>query len=181
MTERPNDPLLLLGKLLALIIQGVCALVGGLLALLIPAILIYQGKITDGALDLSETVVAKFPFPGITLMGLIIVILAATFLFFGRIRAIIGTVGQGDPFIPENAQRLSVMAWLLLGVQVLAVPVGVLRLHLANLLDESGRGGETFDVSVYQLMGVLLVIVLFILARVFRKGAAMREDLEGTV
>ena len=27
----------------------------------------------------------------------------------------------------------------------------------------------------------LLVVILFILARVFRHGAAMREDLEGTV
>ena len=29
--------------------------------------------------------------------------------------------------------------------------------------------------------GILLVLILFILARVFRHGAAMREDLEGTV
>ena len=31
------------------------------------------------------------------------------------------------------------------------------------------------------LPGILMVIILFILARVFRHGAAMREDLEGTV
>ena len=29
--------------------------------------------------------------------------------------------------------------------------------------------------------GILLILILFILARVFRHGAAMREDLEGTV
>jgi hypothetical protein len=29
--------------------------------------------------------------------------------------------------------------------------------------------------------GLLLVLVLFILARVFRQGTAMREELEGTV
>ena len=31
------------------------------------------------------------------------------------------------------------------------------------------------------LDGILLAVILFILARVFRQGAAMREDLEGTV
>jgi hypothetical protein len=31
------------------------------------------------------------------------------------------------------------------------------------------------------LSGLLLVLVLFILARVFRVGAAMRDDLEGTI
>ena len=29
--------------------------------------------------------------------------------------------------------------------------------------------------------GLILILTLFILARVFRHGAAMREDLEGTV
>lgn len=37
-------------------------------------------------------------------------------------------------------------------------------------------GGGGIDAS-----GILLVILLFILARVFRKGTEMREDLEGTV
>ena len=38
----------------------------------------------------------------------------------------------------------------------------------------------TADIE-FSLTGVLLALVLFILARVFRHGAAMREDLEGTV
>ena len=36
----------------------------------------------------------------------------------------------------------------------------------------------TADVSAN---GLLLVLVLFILARVFKTGAQMRDDLEGTV
>ena len=31
------------------------------------------------------------------------------------------------------------------------------------------------------ILGILLALVLFILARVFREGAAMRSELEGTV
>ena len=33
----------------------------------------------------------------------------------------------------------------------------------------------------FTLTGLLLAIVLFILARIFRHGVEMREDLEGTV
>lgn len=35
--------------------------------------------------------------------------------------------------------------------------------------------------GAFDLGGIILAITLFILARVFRQGAAMRNDLEGTV
>jgi Fe-S cluster assembly ATPase SufC len=48
---------------------------------------------------------------------------------------------------------------------------------------EVTEGSVTFhgQVGGLDMTGILLVIILFILARVFRHGAAMREDLEGTV
>ena len=42
-------------------------------------------------------------------------------------------------------------------------------------------GYKTQIMMVMVVSVVLMVIVLFILARVFKHGAAMREDLEGTV
>lgn len=86
---------------------------------------------------------------------------------------------KGDPFIPDNARRLEAMAWLLLGVTILAVVVGELRSALANLADP--QGAHAIDYSLYDLHSLLIVLILFILARIFRHGAAMREDLEGTV
>ena len=38
--------------------------------------------------------------------------------------------------------------------------------------------GGVFNV---ELTGILLTLILFILARVFREGSRMREELEGTV
>ncbi|QYU67563.1 DUF2975 domain-containing protein [Leptolyngbya sp. 15MV] len=102
------------------------------------------------------------------------------FFFFGRLRAIIGTVGEGDPFQPQNAVRLGQMAWLMLGIQLfilLAVPLGI---ELARFSDEAENVRVSGD-SNLDFSGLLLVVVLFILARVFRHGAAMREDLEGTI
>jgi hypothetical protein len=116
---------------------------------------------------------------GVMLIGLSIV--AMLFVFFGRLRAIINTVSIGDPFVPANAERLSLMAWLMLGIQLLILSAIPLALQLAKVANEFGEGVTIKADGGLDLSGILLVIILFILARVFRHGAAMREDLEGTV
>lgn len=175
-----NDLLLKLGKMLALILQVLCALAGAVVILAIPVIILISEDMLPGLVDANDfPLAAQFLLPGVSLLLLIAVSLAALFFFFGKMRAIIGSVGAGDPFIPENARRLNAMAWLLLVHESAALLIGELRAYVANLTDE--QGGHTIDYGPYDLDGILIVIVLFILARVFRYGAAMREDLEGTV
>lgn len=107
-------------------------------------------------------------------------VLGLCLLFARRLRGVVDSVGRGDPFEPANATRLTRMAWYALGVQGL-------QLALAPILATYGRytvalgGGEFGGAGRASLTGLALAITLFILARVFRKGAAMREDLEGTV
>lgn len=97
--------------------------------------------------------------------------------FATRLAQIIGTVKTGDPFILPNAGRLTRMGWLILIVLVLE--------YLSELIDgwlEAGQENLALQIGVTELLtGLGLALVLFILARVFRKGAEMREDLEGTV
>ena len=119
-------------------------------------------------------------------MAIGLAIVAMLFVFFGKLRRIIGTVGEGDPFQPENAQRLSLMAWLMLGTQLALIPAGAIAIPLASYaaaVKESGIEDVSFsfDSGGFDMTAWLLVVILFILARVFRHGAAMREDLEGTV
>ena len=180
MNSPGNDLLLLAGKVLALILQALCALAGGTVLLLIPIIILIGQDMLPGFVDPEDfPFAAEFLLPGVGLRSLIAVSLVALFFFFGKMRAIIRSVGEGDPFIPENAQRLNAMAWLLLVHEVAALLVGELRAYTANLAD--GQGTNSIEYGPYDLDGLLIVIVLFILARVFRHGAAMREDLEGTV
>ena len=113
-------------------------------------------------------------------------ILGMLFVFFGKLRRIIGTVGEGDPFQPENATRLSQMGWLMLGTQLAIIPAGFIAIQLTRYADAIEKTGvENFHFSMgngdLDMTALLLVVILFILARVFRHGAAMREDLEGTV
>lgn len=176
-----NDPLLLAGKVLTIIMQGFMVLAGAVLAIMIPVVIFFQDEInTEIAAEHAEKI-ADFPtLPIVGLFALVIAAVAMVFVFFGKLRAIIGTVGERDPFVPENADRLSVMAWLLLAVQVLMIPIGGLGLLLAKWADEIEHTNVTIDAGL-DLTGILMVITLFILARVFKHGAAMREDLEGTV
>lgn len=180
MTDRPNDTLLRFGKVLALIIQGLCAVGGAIALLLIPVLILASQDMLPGSLGGEGSSLAGQSFPVVLAIPLLMAVsLAALFFFFGKMRAIIGSASEGDPFIPENARHLNAMAWLLFVHEVVAMLVGELRAYVANLGNE--QGGNTIEYSPYDLDGVLIVIVLFILARVFRHGAAMRADLEGTV
>ena len=97
------------------------------------------------------------------------------FLFLRELRRIIDTVAEGDPFTPDNAMRLQRMGWLTVAIQLIAIPAGGLAAWAAYL-------AHVHDVSVsFSLGGIFLALILFVLARVFRKGADMRAELEGTV
>ena len=179
--DRPNDLLLLAGKIASIFMQAAMAIGAFAIAVAGIALLFYRDTlIAEYAAEIGDPT-AVFPVPsllGVMLIGLAMV--AALFVFFGKLRQIIATVGNGDPFEPGNADRLNLMAWLMLAVQVLLFPAAVLGTHLASYADELENVNMTGGMEL-DLTGLLLVIILFILARIFRHGAAMREDLEGTV
>lgn len=87
---------------------------------------------------------------------------------------IVTSAGQGDPFVPANAGRLRDMGWALLALQMLDLPCAL----LARFWPSLGSAAPTGDISVG---GWLATLMLFVLARLFAAGSAMREDLAGTV
>lgn len=99
--------------------------------------------------------------------------------FFETLHAIVLSVDRGDPFEPANARRLRRMGWLAVIGQVLMLPLAAMGRWLAPYLD---RLGERYAIDFgLDPAALLLILVLFILARVFERGAAMQGDLEGTV
>ena len=119
-----------------------------------------------GALHLVELVVAAC---------LVVVVGSLAFVWLRQLRRIIDSVALGDPFVPENAERLQAMGWLTVGIELTAIPVGGIGTWITSVVDDA-----TSDFTISP-GGVLLAIVLFILARVFREGTRMRGELEGTV
>lgn len=182
MNPPANDLLLLAGKILTVILQGAMAIGTAAVLVALPAITLFDGEVRAGFEAGSGIPLDDLPVAATSaLLAILLLILAALFVFFGKLRAIIATVGEGDPFAPVNAVRLEHMAWLLLGVQILLWPAAL----LGDAVLDWANGIEGVDATItgdgLDLTGILMVLILFILARVFRHGAAMREDLEGTV
>jgi hypothetical protein len=92
-----------------------------------------------------------------------------------RLLAIVETVRAGDPFVAENAQRLQVIAWILLTMQLLSIVIGALAKSIST-----PEHPVNLDAG-FSITGWLAVLLTFLLARVFAAGAVMRDDLEGTV
>jgi hypothetical protein len=135
-----NDLLLLSGKILTLLMQIFMAIGAAALAVTLPFVTLFSGDLAKGFADASEIPIQDIPtlpLAGVLLIGLAIV--SALFLFFGRLRAIINTVSEGDPFAPANSERLSQMAWLLVAVQLLVLPAIPLAIQLAEFAKQFGE------------------------------------------
>lgn len=97
------------------------------------------------------------------------------YVVLSRLRAIVDTVREGDPFVAANARRLQTIAWAYLGLELLHIAVGVVAAH-------SGSEAQPLDLDwSFSFTPWVAVLLLFVLARVFDHGARMRADLEGTV
>lgn len=106
----------------------------------------------------------------LALLALLIIAKAAW-----RLLQMVETVPAGEAFSLPNVRRLEEIAGLILGLQLIGLTARMLRVPFGG--DVNG-----FDISVsLSPGGVAVVLLLFILARIFRQGLAMRADLEGTV
>ena len=116
--------------------------------------------------------------PRIAIMLALMIALAIVAFFFVRaLRRIVATVSKGDPFVPDNADRLREMAWLALAGQVVMIPL----FGLIVWFDAFPQQANIHYADNNSFGGLLLALLLFVLARVFRRGTEMRDDLEGTV
>lgn len=95
-------------------------------------------------------------------------------IILAKLIAMIDSVPDGTALSVVNAERLRQIAWALIGINLLDLLFGAVTTWAeANM-------GEPMGWTL-ALTGWLAALMLFILARVFRDGATMREELEGTV
>lgn len=97
------------------------------------------------------------------------------YVVFSRLLRIVDSVRAGQAFTRENAGRLRIIAWALLGLQFLHVAVAAIAASIRTNGVPLHIGGR------FQVGGWLAILLLFVLAQVFLEGTRMREDLEGTV
>lgn len=173
MQSRTRDPLLAIARFFFGAAMAVMVIAGVAIVAAIPAVLIFRDQIV--------TRLAPHNAPPEVVSAMVVILLLAGvavilgFYFFRHLRRIIGTVGEGDPFVPINAERLRAMGWITVAVHILSIPMAALSGWIESVTDNLK---VVFEVP---LSGLLLAVVLFVLARVFREGTRMRDELEGTV
>lgn len=176
MNLKPRDPLLTTARLSLTVLMGLAALVGAALLVAAPALFLARAQVLPAlAAKAAGAVGMDTLYAMIGLLLLIAAMAALAFVFLQQLRRIVDSVRLADPFAPVNAARLARMGWITLAIEALSLPIGALGSWLADQFkDATADFGISFG-------GLLLALVLFILARVFRQGAAMRDELEGTV
>jgi hypothetical protein len=92
---------------------------------------------------------------------------------------IVDSAVAGDPFVGDNAERLKRIGWCLLGIMMVQflTLIAVAAIVRENLPEGVNIGGGSEPDPV----GLLAVLLVFVLARIFKHGAQMRDELEGTV
>jgi hypothetical protein len=175
MPQPASDPLLTAARVIIVIAQVVIIVALAGLCIAAAAMVFAHGEVSSELAKEGVPASAYWAILGALALAAAILMLWERFVAY--LRRIVDSVGAGDPFAPENADRLSRMGWMALSVFALSLPLGALGTWIASRVEQGtldidfGGGGS----------GLVLAVVLFILARVFRHGAAMREELEGTV
>ena len=179
---RKIDPLLAIAKTLLGLLIAAFAIAA--VALLLGAIAapFFEGQIIVQLGEAGKGEMAGKFTPLLSLLLVMVAVLVALMGYFMLLLwRIIDTVGHGDPFVPENARRLNLMGWISLATYAGGIGLGIVSDWIEGFAGNSGDSLKfTAEIDISG-SGLVLSLVLFILARVFRHGAAMREELEGTV
>ncbi len=178
MSTKLNDPLLIAAKVIV-VIARILTIVGMVVLGLVSTALLTVGH-SKLAGKLAEADIPPEGLWGIVLAMLVGAgLLYLAFRFFGELSGIIDSVGEGEPFRADNADRLRRMGWITVIAQAAFLPLAGIAAWFAPYADKA-------DAHLHIDGGldggsILLTLILFILARVFREGTRMREELEGTV
>jgi len=93
-----------------------------------------------------------------------------------QLRLICQTLVTGDPFVPDNSYRLRIIWIALATVEIMRLLFGVLLKWLRTNTDVSMNMATDISATVW-----FMVMVLIILAEVFREGVRMRQEAKLTV
>ena len=92
-------------------------------------------------------------------------------------RRVVASASVGDPFIEANAVELVRVAWLLLGVNL----IDALIKPMVYLLAPAAVRAKVHDTVHISVTGLFAVLLIFVLAQIFRRGSDMRAELAGTI
>lgn len=118
----------------------------------------------------------------ITTMGFALTIgaLIAALLVVSRLRRIFATLSAGDPFVPENADHLRVIAIVIAAFEVARLAAGAIAAGLSRAAGPQEPAGAPIQMELNVLVW-FAVLSLVVLSEVFREGARLRADQQLTI
>jgi Protein of unknown function (DUF2975) len=132
----------------------------------------FAAGLIDGLKDAPNDTTTVLGLPErLTILGMFLAC-GFTWWIINRLRRILLSVNQGDAFELANVKRLQAVGFGLLGIQLTA-------LMLVFVAPQAiGQSAIDYDFDLGSWLGILVV---FILAEVFRQGSAMRDEQLTTV
>jgi hypothetical protein len=128
---------------------------------------------------LDARAAADLKLQGLAGTGLVVALGAASLyvgvvlIIVGRLRRIFATLTAGDPFHPDNVRRLRAIGAMLGVLELGRYPVAALTAWLAP---RAPTVHIPFNPTAW-----FAVLVVFVLAEVFREGARLRREAELTI
>lgn len=157
----------------ALWAAGIVASAGIVIALLLSI----SPELSDSRIVLGDIHIEGSWLGPLLAAALLAVILnfSGAIIIVGRLRRISETLVAGDPFHPENVRRLQIIAAALAGLELGRYVVNpLLRMATHDIHHFHITGG----ISLTTWFAVLVIVVL---AEVFREGARLRGEAELTI
>ena len=90
-----------------------------------------------------------------------------------RLRQIFTTLTAGDPFHPDNVRRRRLIGLMLVTLELTGYAISAGQVWLFP--------GGTREETVFSLSSWFSILVVFVLAEVFREGARLRREAELTI
>lgn len=146
-------------------------LVAGVLALAIVALLLvsFDSQLLP-AMVRSHVEPGGPPGAALHLAGIELYVIGVV-VIVQRLRRIFGTMTAGDPFHPDNVRRLRVIGMVLALLEIDRYVFGALDRFVLHVPAPTGLN----------LTAWFAVLVIVVLAEVFREGARLRRDAELTI
>lgn len=113
----------------------------------------------------------------VSIVGIIVLL-----IIVNRLRRVFATLVAGDPFVPENAGHLRVIAIAIAAYQLLNHLTQGAVAMVMTLMDAPVEGGAQMRITPDIDLGAwFAVAALLVFAEVFREGARMRQEQKLTI
>jgi len=154
------------------------ALAAGAIALIAVLLLSFRPDLLDRLFQASAPPIEAAWIGPITAAALLFgdLYLAGAIVIVGRLRRIFRTLIAGDPFHPQNVNRLRVI-----GATLALLELGRYAAKaIAHVLGRFAGGSLRFDGAI-NFTAWFAVLVIVVLAEVFKEGARLRGEAELTI